>query len=163
MYDLPHWQSEITTGSCAQAKRPDTPPRNWPGAPDFTVLPGYLFEKYPETDPINVYGPNRTSQADYFQSAFNGEAISKPNRSGEDVNPDPNIDQIEPTLDTLYVSAGGILGTNKPIMTLYHGSDMPPVVFSGFPLWYFQRQQIIPIVDFVLQGLWGLPRQNVQR
>jgi hypothetical protein len=38
-----------------------------------------------------------------------------------------------------------------------------PLVFSGFPLWFFRRSQQIPVVDFVLQQLWGYTRQPVSR
>jgi hypothetical protein len=48
-------------------------------------------------------------------------------------------------------------------MTLYHGGENPTFVFSGFPVWYFQRAQAIPLVDFVLQRIWGLSRQPVPR
>jgi hypothetical protein len=36
-------------------------------------------------------------------------------------------------------------------------------VFSGFPIWYFQRSQTIDLVDFVLQRLWGMSRRPVPR
>jgi len=36
-------------------------------------------------------------------------------------------------------------------------------VFTGFQLWYWRRPDQIRIVDWVLQTVWGLPRQNVPR
>jgi hypothetical protein len=32
-----------------------------------------------------------------------------------------------------------------------------PVVFSGFPVWYFQKAQCQQLVDFVLHDIWGSP------
>ena len=37
------------------------------------------------------------------------------------------------------------------------------MVFSGFRVWYFRRNQCIQLVDFVLQDIWGLPRWPVVR
>ncbi|MEY4375340.1 MAG: hypothetical protein RL760_1507, partial [Candidatus Eisenbacteria bacterium] len=45
----------------------------------------------------------------------------------------------------------------------YHGREGPPFVFSGFPIWYFQRAQAISLLDFVLQRIWGLSRRPVTR
>ena len=66
-------------------------------------------------------------------------------------------------LDTLYHTAGGEAGSGWPVMTIYHGSQAPLFVFSGFPVWYFQRQQGIELVDFVLQRVWGMTRRPVAR
>jgi hypothetical protein len=49
------------------------------------------------------------------------------------------------------------------MMTIYHGTDSPPVVFSGFPVWYFTRPQAIQLTDWVLQTMWGLTRKPVAR
>jgi hypothetical protein len=43
-------------------------------------------------------------------------------------------------------------------MTYYHGHDCGPVVFSGFDIWHWRRQDCVQLVDVVLQGLWGLSR-----
>jgi hypothetical protein len=43
-------------------------------------------------------------------------------------------------------------------MTYYHGVENPPVVFSGFDLWSFVRDDCQALVDFVLQDVWGLPK-----
>jgi hypothetical protein len=48
-------------------------------------------------------------------------------------------------------------------MTLYHGHDNAPFVFSGFPLWFYSRTQAMALGDWVLQSLWGLPRDPVWR
>jgi hypothetical protein len=44
-----------------------------------------------------------------------------------------------------------------PVMTYYHGLQSPEMVFCGFPLWYFQRAQVIKLADFVLQEIFKLP------
>ena len=93
-----------------------------------------------------------------------GEGLNKPNEILEDRDPDPNVLRNESVLDTLYEAVGGQLGTGKPIMTLWHGgTNHQRQVFSGFPLWYWRRDEQIAIADWVLQKLWGLPRRNVER
>lgn len=163
MYDLVHWRSEITSGIGRQARRPTPGPVAWPQAPDYSALPQLLSEKTVATDPIATYAPNRTNQNDYYQTSFSAEVLTRANTIVQDVSPDPNVPLLHPVLDTLYTTSGGALGTGKPIMTLYRGNENAPIVFSGFPLWYFQRQQAIGVADFVLQNLWGLPRRPVPR
>ena len=34
---------------------------------------------------------------------------------------------------------------------------------SGFDLWSFSRKDIVKLVDFVLQQIWGLPKEPVVR
>ena len=34
------------------------------------------------------------------------------------------------------------------------------MVFSGFPIWYFQRSQVATLVDFVLTDIWSLRRES---
>ena len=88
----------------------------------------------------------------------------KPLELIEDVDPDPITVRQESVLDTLYESQGGPLGAGKPLMTLWHGGDgSQKHVFSGFQLWYWRREQQIAIADWVLQTVWGIPRQNVPR
>jgi hypothetical protein len=41
-------------------------------------------------------------------------------------------------------------------MTYFHGFECGSVVFSGFPIWFFQRSQVATLVDFVLTDSWGL-------
>jgi hypothetical protein len=43
-------------------------------------------------------------------------------------------------------------------MTYYHGFQSPQMVFSGFPLWQFQRAQARALGDFVLRDIFGLDR-----
>jgi hypothetical protein len=56
------------------------------------------------------------------------------------------------------------MGAPRPVMTIYHGGTTGQIqVFSGFQLWYWQRDEQIAIADFVLQHAWRLPRQPVPR
>jgi len=162
MYDLVRWRSEISVGSTSQAVKATRGYGRWPGAPSYQELPDYLSEKSAATDPISVYAPNRTNQSDYYRTNFVAEAITKSNTVSEQVPGEPDGVLASP-LDTLYYTVGGSLGSERVVMTVYRGGDGAPVVFSGFPLWYFQRDAQIAILDWVLQRLWGLPRQNVPR
>lgn len=163
LYDFVHWRSEITNSSLSQARWSTAGAQAWPGMPDYSSLPANLREKTTTTDPISVYGPNRTNASEYYQTVYSGEALTKANSVLYDADPDPNVVNMQPALDTLYVTSGGSVGAGRPIMTLYHGPENQQLVYSGFPLWYFQREQILPIVDWVLQTLWGLPRRPVTR
>lgn len=163
MYDVPHWQSEILVGLGRQVGRATAGGYPWPGMPDYSALPSLLSEKTIATEPIATYAPNRTVLGDYYQTVFTAEVLNKANTIVQDTDPDPNLQYFSPMLDTLYWTTSGAVGTRKPIMTLYHGDENTPFVFSGFPLWYFQRTQSIGVLDFVMQELWGLPRRPVQR
>jgi hypothetical protein len=163
MYDLVGWRSEISAKSLAQLRLPNNLPGGYPGAPDYSSLPEYLFEKSTDSDLISVYAPNRTNQTDFYQTAYAGEALTKANNVVEDIDPDPYREVFAAALDTIYVTAGGALGANRPVMTLYHGSYTSPLVFSGFPLWFWRRNDQISIADWVLQTYWGLSRQPVPR
>jgi hypothetical protein len=48
-------------------------------------------------------------------------------------------------------------------MTWYHGPGVNRFVFTGFAPWVFQRQDFIGLTDFVLQEIWGLTREPVDR
>jgi hypothetical protein len=72
--------------------------------------------------------------------------------------------RIASTLDTLYEASSQLLIKNPaPIMTWYHGAEANRFVFSGFAPWVFHRDDVIALTDFVLQDLWGLGRQPVDR
>jgi hypothetical protein len=163
MYDLAHWRSEVSNGSSGQAVWSTAGAQPWPGMPDYSSLPSRLREKSAATDPFAVYAPNRTNQGEFYQVTYAAEAITKANTIVQDADPDPNTLDMRAVLDTLYASSGGSLGSGRPVMTLYHGGENAPLVFSGFPVWYFQRAQSIAMVDWVLQKLWGLPRRPVAR
>jgi hypothetical protein len=146
LYHDAHWRSEISMKSPARAARPAGLVAR-PGGPDWSLLPAELREKTPGTDALP---PMRTIPSLFYQLQYPGEVITQPDSLAG--------------LDTLYVATGGDLGTAQPpVMTCYRGPDSGPCVFSGFPLWYFQRAQAIQLLDFVLQQIWHLPRQPVAR
>ena len=164
MYDVFAWHTEISAKSFPQATKPPHPIGRGAGSPDYSPLPDYLFEKQPDTDLISVYGPNRLGQSDFYQTSQVGEGLTKPNDVVEDRDPDPDVVRTESVLDTIYESVGGQLGGGRPVMTMWHGgTNGQKQVFTGFQLWYWQRSEQIAIVDWVLQTLWGLPRQPVPR
>jgi hypothetical protein len=163
MYDVFGWRSEITARSFAQATKPLHPIGRGSGPPEYSALPDYLFEKTVDTDAISVYGPNRLGTSDFYQTSQVGEGLSKPNDVLEDQDPDPNVVHLEAVLDTVYESVGGQLGSGRPVMTVIHGASGQRQVFSGFQLWYWQRDEQITILDWVLQTVWGIPRSNVPR
>src|SRR5262245_30675089 len=163
MYDIFGWRSEITAKSFAQAQKPPHPISRHGGL-DYSSLPEYLFEKSPDTDPIAQFAPNRTSQSDFYQTAHVGEGLSKANALVEDRDPSPDNIVLESVLDTVYLSVGGPLGSDRPVMTVWHGGQNNQVqVFSGFQLWYWRREYQIAILDWVLQHAWGIPRAPVPR
>ena len=111
-----------------------------------------------------MYGPNRIGTSDFFQSSQPGEGLTQANEVTEDQDPDPRVTRQASVLDTVYESVGGTLGSGRPVMTLWHGGTQgQQQVFSGFELWYWQRPEAITIADWVLQTVWGLPRQDVPR
>jgi len=151
------------------------PGRGWMGhGPDHDLnMPNYgklenvaaggvLTPRTCATDPPS---PLRGCNSLYLLSTFTAEFMGTHASAGsnfiiEDVDPRPNHERLESTLDTLYVSFGGTAPTGRPIMTYYHGSEGGSVVFSGFPIWHFQRAQCAALVDFVLQDIWGLVRRS---
>jgi len=164
MYDVFAWRSEIQARTVAQAQKPPHPIGRGPGALDYSSLPDYLFEKSFDTDPFSTYAPNRTNQSDFYQTAAIGEGLTKPNDITQDINPSPDVVQMASVVDTVYESVGGQLGSERPIMTVWHGGQNGQLhVFSGFQLWYWRRHQQLAIVDWVLQKAWGIPRENVPR
>jgi hypothetical protein len=156
MYILPHWRSEITENRTNRATLSARAVGGWAGAPDYSLLPPLLQEKTSDTD---VMAPNRTNPSDFYRSNFIGEFLTKP-------NPITEFDAANvavSVLDTLYETQGGAAGSGWPLMTLYHGSEAPGLVCSGFPVWYFERDEGIAVVDWVLQHYWGLTRSPVPR
>ncbi len=188
MYDLAHWQSEFRVFGPVQGldfarlDRPDPsyyPDPNqkalaWPGEP-FTGpfaglytsrLPTLLRPKSPALDPRY---PNRYV-ADFYAFNVYTEFISAENRIIQPVGGEHGQvrgDRPEfSTLDTLYLVYGpqypGKLlqpgeGVNAT-MTVYRGGGLPPLVNTGFDVWHFTRQDCVSLVDFVLNGMWGLSR-----
>ena len=184
MYDFAHWRSEMATSTAVTnvLKSPNAV-GGWShtgfggapiSAPNYALLPSQLRQRSAALG--DVAPPTRTvSQQSRFYS-FNNydvEYMSDANFIIEDVDPDPNTVREISVLDTLMMLEGGNL--RNPIdangnrtfqsvtMTYYHGLESPPVVFSGFNIWSFNRNDCIQLVDFVLQQIWGLPRQGVVR
>ena len=110
--------------------------------------------------------PLRACNSFYLAASYLAEFIgrvapnpSPPNFVREDADPHQNKERLESTLDTLYTAVGGSMPVQLPVMTYYHGFESAPMVFSGFPIWYFQRKQCQQLVDFVLHDIWGLNKQ----
>jgi len=163
MYDVFGWRSEITARTFSQATKPPHPIARSTSPFDYSSLPDLLLEKQPETDDLSIFAPGR-NYSDFYRQSNAGEGISKPNLVVEDLDPSPGVRLDASVLDTLYQSIGGNLGSDKPVMTVYYGGKTGQIqVFSGFELWYWQRDQQIQILDWVLQKAWNLPRNNVPR
>jgi hypothetical protein len=164
MYDVFGWRSEITARSLVQAQKPPHPISRSPDSLDYSLLPDYLFEKQEAFDPIAVYAPTRGTPADFYQRSQVGEGLTKPNDVLETRGVTPTGPQLESVVDTLYETVGGQLGSERPVMTIWHGGTTGQrQVFSGFQLWYWRRDYQIAIADFVLQRVWGIPRRPVPR
>jgi len=162
VYDWVRWRSRVATSRSAIAaalhlagvltpfEDPGTAPgRGWPGQPDYSTLPASLNLRTPKSDPL----PPRVTESNFYVTDFNAEVLIEPNAILEDQ---------ASTLDTLYLANGPGLAL-RPMMTLHHGADGNPALFSGFGVWDLQRAQAIPVVDFVLQRLWGLQRADLPR
>lgn len=158
MFDHAHWRSETETFFSRRAQRSERALADGPGEPDYSLLPPLLQEKTAATDPLP---PLRTA-SNFYSNSHYAEYLVAPNAILEAPREDPE-GPLSAALDTLYETQGGLSGTGHPVMTSYHGSDNGGIVFSGFPLWYFQRSQSIQLVDFVLQRMWGLTRREVPR
>ncbi|HTR97496.1 MAG TPA: hypothetical protein VMH61_06295 [Candidatus Acidoferrales bacterium] len=158
MYDFPHWQSELTLGTSTGFTRSPRAVGGWAGAPDYTQLPAALLAKTTATDPVP---PQRTAST-FYATTCTTEFLSKPNTILEPRDGVPG-DSAATMLDTLYQTNGGPAGIGKPAMTLYHGHANGMVIYSGFPIWYFQRAQAIALVDWVLQNACGMTRRPVPR
>lgn len=153
MYDVAGWRSEITIGTMINALLVPPPAHRTPGVPNWSQLPTTLREKTFDSDPV----PPQRQEFDFYQSYCFGEWLTRQNLVTEGVGSNERV-----TLDTLYLAAGA-QAASRPAMTYHHGSQTGPTMFTGFPIWYLRRTDAIAITDFVLQNLWGLPRQNVNR
>lgn len=178
MYDGAHWRSAFTTTQAGirllrSARAEQIADRPWShrdaftGAPlrspDYRRLPAEMRWRDPATDPLP---PTRTSQQGslYYRSGFTCEYLFVPNVITEDVDPDLDVEHVQAVLDTLMDAHSVLLRTTPaPVMTWYHGREANHFVFSGFAPWDFRREDCIRLADFVLQDLWGLPRQPVDR
>ena len=158
MYDNAHWKSEVRVLHSFRARRSARAVGAWAGAPDYTLLPETLFEKSIATDPLP---PLRTGT--FYLTSYAAEHLFKPNSVLEHLAGEPPGTPASSVLDTLYETQSGEAGSGWPLMTVYHGREASLFVFTGFPIWYFQRSQTIELVDFVLGRLWGLSRQPIAR
>ncbi len=171
MYDLVHWRTEVANTSAtitptavskySRIGVPWTghgPNRDIPGPPNYGLLPQYIRPKNPSLDP---FPPNRTGQgpAAFYQVDKEIEYITAtaPNFIIEDFDPSILGVNEQSALDTLYsVSTSNFfLG---PVMTYYHGQANGPLVFSGFPVWFFTRSDAEAVSRFVLTDVFGIPR-----
>jgi hypothetical protein len=190
LYDGAHWQSTmaVTKGLISTTRYENTvtvkradgsehdttyivapawehPDHYSPGStlrsPDYAHLPQQMRLKQ-GVDPLP---PTRTQgqSGSFYQSSLPCEYLLDINAILEDVDPDPAHVRQVAVLDTLYMASGGALLTGNhiaPTMTYYHGNTAHQFVFTGFSIWSYARQDCMGLVDFVLQDLWGLPRDN---
>jgi hypothetical protein len=149
LYDQAHLRSSI---SLSTAGHPVKSSRAV--GPDYGALPAELRLRSAQTgDPLP---PLRESQPSLFYPTSSGnEYVSLPNAI---------LEGAVSVLDTLYESSGtggaGVpAGAVRPMMTLYHGNENVPVLYSGHDLWSFARTDLQQLVDAVLQGVWGLQHE----
>jgi len=185
MYDFPHWQSAVASRPGARQALlniPDYAPwdnaamgRNWSGQgmdrtlsqPNYARLINnplmqFLKGRTCITDPPS---PLRSCNSFFLLPSYDAEYIGRnpqfgavPNFIQENFSTNPDINNEQSTLDTLYNAAGGSVPGVLPVMTYYHGLQSPQMVFCGFPLWFFQRAQVQELSDFVLQEIFGFAR-----
>ncbi len=173
MYDFVHWREGVQMLSSIQARKFGTtsfgvganrPGRGWPSnpipptppaPPDYSLLPATLRTRTPATDPVP---PLRRDDLFVYPGRYPAEYISRPNFIREDYDDHSDTVAEYSTLDTLYLTLGSPALFYSPCMTYYHGRENAPIVFSGFSPWVWQRDQCIQLVDWVLQSVWGLPR-----
>ncbi len=139
-------------------------------SPQYSKLPPAMRQKSEIPDPLP---PTREAAKAplFYGSSYPCEYLMEVNSILEDVDPDPAVSREIAVLDTLYQATGVVLLTNlpngtlvpAPTMTYYHGGQSRQFVFSGFAPWIYARQDCIALVDFVLQDLWGLTRQAIDR
>ena len=166
MYDVVGWQSSFrSTGLQATAQkftgRHALGPE--PGL-DYTAylaeLPARLDLKTAATDPIATEAPIRTRTSDFYQSVAPFEFLESGDRITVPVDDTTEV----AVLDTLMeVLGGGVTRDERhATMTYYHGPLVPQgLLFSGFDVWLYQRNQCQAMVDFVMRRVWGLtPRAS---
>jgi hypothetical protein len=177
MYDLVHWRTEVANTSATitptavrkGGTRDLTDSRiglAWSGhgpnhdliAPNYGPLPPYMRPKDPGLDP---FPPNRSGQgpAAFYQVDKEIEYLTPtaPNFIIEDFDPSILGVDNQSALDTLYTvsTSNFFLG---PIMTYYHGLENGPLVFSGFPIWFFTGSDAQAVSRFVLTDIFGIAR-----
>ena len=139
-------------------------------SPNYSHLPQEMRPK----QGIDPLPPTRLANQTtlFYSTSFPCEYIDDLNSIIEDVDPDPAHERQIAVLDTLMMASGGVLLTppdkvtgipTAPTMTYYHGNTAHQFVFTGFSIWSYARQDCMGLVDFVLQDLWNMPRQNIDR
>ncbi len=156
MWSAAHWQSRIFCGPGYRATLNPALSGAWAGAPDYAGLRTRLIERAGDGDtiPPDPVPPARNAYV-FYATNYDGEMLTNPNHAVDAGG------QTGSVLDTLYYVGEG--ENQYPVMTLYHGGEAGRVVFSGFPLWHWKRNQAIELGDFVLQRVWGLTRDPVAR
>ena len=140
-------------------------------SPQYSKLPTEMRWRTPDLEPMP---PTRLSSqtGSFYQTSYPCEYIQQNNSIIEDVDPSAEGVREITVLDTLYQAQSVVLLTSPvppltvqraPTMTYYHGSQANQFVFTGFSLWSYVRQDCIGLVDFVLQDIWGLSRQPIDR
>ena len=178
LYDGAHWRSALQVARRAatvrraaraeqMASRPWSHPDAWGGpevhSPDYLRLPAEMRRRDPATDPLPPTRGTRQPSL-YYLEQFALEYLIEPNLVIEDTDPDPDAFHFESVLDTLMEAESFALPRSPaPVMTRYHGHEANQFVFTGFAPWDFRRDDCIQLFDFVLQELWRLPRQAVDR
>ena len=150
-------------------------------SPDYSLLPQRIARKVAVDDPVPPY---RGSQANWLNtfSVYQLEFMTPAtpdllqNSILEDTDPDPDVANMVSMLDTLLVAQLNVAGAvaenedlsqfgrnyrSYPVMTYYHGLEGPPFVLSGNDLWTFSRKDLVKLVDFVLQQIWGMPKEPI--
>jgi len=167
----------------------ESPSRGWVGAPDYSklVATALWLTGRQQGNPVDDPPPLRRPDSFWYSRQFAADLVTDPNFIIEDINGEAPGGE-ESTLDTIYTSQESQAAyVDRPIMTYYHGIEFKKVdfdssvidtfpatrdtlvfdpakfVYAGFPLWYFSRPQQIALVDFVLQDIWGLTRDDVPR
>jgi len=131
--------------------------------PDYAKLAANAPLLAPRSCGTDPPSPLRDCGSFYLVQAYSAELMgtlstATPNLIREDAEPRPDSLRLESTLDTLYFTVGGTAPYGRPVMTYYHGFDSPQMVFSGFPLWHFQKDQARALADFVLQDIFRLSK-----
>jgi hypothetical protein len=164
LYEDAGWRSQFGQGtSLGLIQRSSRVRTGDPNAPSYASLPPAIRSKSTATDPLP---PLRTTQSPslFYRSVYDFEFLSRPNHVYEPAAGDSSAQMA--VLDTLYKASGiGLPGPTQNyenvVMTLFRGSRVAPMLFSGFSIWDFRRTDEQALVDFVLQDLWGLtPRQR---
>ena len=132
-------------------------------SPDYSRLPTEMRWRTAATDPIP---PTRLSSGSglFYPTSYPSEYLLANNSIIEDVNPDPEVIEERSVLDTMFTSHSIVLlRANAPTMSYYHGNEANQFVFSGFAPWGYARQDCMALIDFVLQDIWGLSRESIDR